>query len=212
VSILNVDTSWFDAVAVTGICAAMWWGHRRGFSEEWPRMLAWWVVVGLGAALGPRLGSLLSRASGWGMAASAFVVYLAQAFAVWAVFLWLRRLLESRTTISLDCGRGERVMGALAGGVWCCAVLAAVLAVVNGFDTHGVRRKLQASAPESAEALFLTIGVTLQREVLEASLIGRTLRQRAPVLLLKPSPVGVDRRLPDGGGRQRQIDRALSPR
>jgi uncharacterized membrane protein required for colicin V production len=190
----------------------LWWGYRRGFSEEWPRLVGWLAIVGLGAELGPRLGILLSRASGWGLAASAALVYLAQTFVVWVILHWLRRLIETRTTVPLDCGRGERVMGSLAGGLWCCAVLVALLAVINSFDMHGVRRQLQASEPESAEALFLTMAVTLQREMLEESFWGRTLRQNAPVLLLKPSPLLVDQRLPSRGGRQQQIDRALSPR
>lgn len=212
VSPSSFDTSWFDAVAATVLCVGLWWGYRRGFSEEWPRLVGWLAVVGLGAALGPRLGTLLSRSTGWGLAASAALVYLLQAFVVGVILHWFRRLLETRTTVPLDCGRGERVMGSVVGGLWCCAVLVAALAVINSFETHSVRRQLQASEPESAEALFLTMAVTLQREMLEGSFLGRTLRQNAPGLLLKPSPLFVDRRLPAGGGRQQQIDRALSPR
>ena len=127
----NLPVNWFDAVVLGILILGMIFGRKHGMSKEALPLLKWVSLVLVCGFWYQTAAQLLVNTARLSKLASCIFGYLLLAFAVFLVFLTIKRLLGYRLGENNFFGSAEYYLGMLSGIIRFACMLLAVLALLN---------------------------------------------------------------------------------
>jgi uncharacterized membrane protein required for colicin V production len=183
--------TWVDAVIAMLLLLGFRRGLTRGISEEFLDLLKWltglliaaYVYLPLGQFLAEHA-TLLSRHFCY------LTVYVAVLVMVRFFFSSLHQRFGDKLLSSDIFGKGEYVLGTVAGVCRYACIVLVLLALFHGryYTQEDIRAQIVAQEGLFGSAPFPTVGA-VQKEVFEDSWFGATARQYLPMFLIQPTIV-----------------------
>ena len=127
----NLPVNWFDGVVVGMLIIGLFRGRKHGMSKEALPLLKWVSLVLVCGIWYPMAAQLLVNTARLSKLASCIFGYLLLAFAVFLLFLALKRLFIYRLGESNFFGSAEYYLGMFSGMIRYACMLLAVLALLN---------------------------------------------------------------------------------
>jgi len=127
----KVPFGWFDVALVLVLAFGFFRGRKNGMTNE-TLLLLQWICTVIVAGLGYKMAApFFSNISGLGKTASSILGYLLLTFAIWLVFVLLKKALMPRLTGSNFFGSNEYYLGMISGAVRYACILIFALALLN---------------------------------------------------------------------------------
>jgi uncharacterized membrane protein required for colicin V production len=130
-AVVNAKFDYFDILALAWLFIGLWWGRKRGMSQEFLPLLQWLGIVTAAGLLYAPFGILIHKSVQFGMLWSNITAYLLIAVGVHLVYLWLKRLLAEKLVKKDLFGRSEYYLGMIAGFVRFGCILLVGMALMN---------------------------------------------------------------------------------
>lgn len=127
----NLPVNWFDAVVVGMLILGLFLGRKHGMTKEVLPLLKWVSLVLVCGFWYQTAAQLLVNTAALSRLPSCIFGYLLLAFAVFLLFLALKRLFIYRLGESNFFGSAEYYLGMLSGMIRFACMLLAVLALLN---------------------------------------------------------------------------------
>jgi len=129
--VVNAKFDYFDIVALTWLIIGLWWGRKKGMSQEFLPVLQWLGIVAAGGLLYGPFSLVIHQCVQFGKLWSNITAYLLIALGVHLVYLWLKRLLAEKLVKKDLFGRSEYYLGMIAGFVQFACMLLVGMALMN---------------------------------------------------------------------------------
>jgi uncharacterized membrane protein required for colicin V production len=129
--VTNAMFDYFDIVAVAWLIFGLWWGRKRGMSQEVLPLFQWLGIVAAGGLLYKPFSPIVHQCTQFGPLWSNITAYLLIAIGVHLIYLWLKRLLAERLVKKDLFGHSEYYLGMIAGFLRFGCVLLAGMALMN---------------------------------------------------------------------------------
>src|ERR1700722_1957128 len=127
----NAMFDYFDIVALCWLFIGMWWGRKRGMSQELLPLMQWLGILAAGGLLYAPFGLAIHQSVRFSVLWSDITAYLLIAMGVHLIYLWARRMLAEKLAKKDLFGHGEYYLGMLAGFVRFGCMLLVCLSLMN---------------------------------------------------------------------------------
>jgi uncharacterized membrane protein required for colicin V production len=191
-SLDKLPFGWFDVALVAVLVFGFYRGRKNGMTKEILPMF-FWVATVLVCGLGYEIvGQWLLDLSGWSRLACYLIGYFSLMFALYLVFLFLKKIFMPRLTGSNFFGGSEYYLGMASGVVRYACILFAALAVLNApyYTSADIARNKAYAARWFGGGLegyggdyFPTVQ-SVQASVFKNSFSGKLIKDYADVMLV----------------------------
>jgi uncharacterized membrane protein required for colicin V production len=191
-SLDKVPFGWFDVALVAVLVFGFYRGRKNGMTKEILPMFQWVATV-LACGLGYEMvGDQLIKLSGWSRLACYLLGYLSLMFAVYLVFLFVKKIFMPRLTGSNFFGSSEYYLGMAAGVIRYACLLFVALALLNApYYTAADIIKSKAYAQrwfggglEGYGGDYFPTVQSVQESVFKKSFTGKLIKDYAGVMLV----------------------------
>jgi uncharacterized membrane protein required for colicin V production len=188
-SLANLPINWFDIAVVIVILFGINKGRKSGMSGELMGMLQWIVIVGAGAFFYKQLGDMFCDSSPFSHLTCYIAIYIAIAIAVKTIFGLLKKGSGGKLVGSNMFGGAEYYLGMVGGTVRFLCILMAGLAILNAryYSPQELASNVAFQKDVYGSTFFPDLS-TVQTGVFKESLMGSLVKQKAEILLIKPTP------------------------
>jgi uncharacterized membrane protein required for colicin V production len=202
--VANMKFDYFDIVAVIWLIIGLFWGRKRGMSQELLPLLQWiGIVLVAGLFYGP-FGLLIHQYTFFSPLWSNIAAYLLLAGLVHLIFFLLKPVFATKLVEKNPFGRGEFYLGMTAGAVRFACMLLAGMALMNSrVESEADLANTEKFQKDNfSDIRFPTYG-KFQQDVLFKSFSGNLIRSNLNSFLIAsvvpaPSPK-VETGAPKGG-------------
>jgi uncharacterized membrane protein required for colicin V production len=194
---MQIPFIWFDGVVAALLVAGIFFGRKRGMSQELIPLIEWLCIV-FGCAYGTAYAApILAERGGISLFQANLTTYISSMICLLLIFSKIKRVLGEKLLGSDSFGRFEFYLGMAAGAIrFGCMVIAALsLLHAREFSEKELtaQRKFQTEVYGSTFFPSLT---SVQNDIFNRSFSGMNLKRFAPFLLLnsrwqattKPAP------------------------
>jgi len=180
---------YFDIVVLVWLIIGLWWGRKRGMSQEVLPLLQWLGIVAAGGLLYRPFSLVIHQCVQFGALWSNVTAYLLIALGVHLTYLWLKRLLAEQLVKKDLFGRGEFYLGMIAGFVRFGCVLLVGMALMNSrvATTAELAQTEKFQAAWFSDIRFPTYG-EFQQDVLIKSCAGSWVESNLKSVLIASAP------------------------
>jgi hypothetical protein len=130
-AVVNAKFDYFDLVAVIWLMIGLFWGRKKGMSQEVLPLLQWLGIVAAGGLLYAPFSLVVHQCTQFGPLWSNITAYLLIILGVHVAYLWLRKILAEQLAKKDLFGRGEFYLGMVAGFVRFACMLVVGMALMN---------------------------------------------------------------------------------
>jgi uncharacterized membrane protein required for colicin V production len=127
----NAKFDYFDIIALCWLMIGMWWGRKRGMSQEVLPLLQWLGILAAGGLLYAPFGLAIHNSIRFSILWADITAYLLIAMGVHLLYLWARRMLAEKLSKKDLFGHGEFYLGMAAGCVRFGCMLLVCLSLMN---------------------------------------------------------------------------------
>lgn len=197
---------YFDGFVLVWLIIGLFWGRKRGMSQELLPTLQWIAIVVVAGLFYRPFSVLVRQYAGFEVLWSNIFAYVFIAFGVHLVYLLLKHALAEKLTGSDLFGRGEYYLGMVSGVIRCACILLAGLALMNSrIITKAERAQTEKMQSENfSDIRFPTYG-SVQQAVLFDSLTGNAVESNLQVVLIYPAPPGKPKQVMTHARRQEEM-------
>jgi uncharacterized membrane protein required for colicin V production len=192
--VANMKFDYFDIVAVVWLIIGLFWGRKRGMSQELLPLLQWIGIVSVAGLFYGPFGLLIHQDTFFSPLWSNITAYLLLAGMVHLIFFLLKPMLATKLLEKNPFGRGEFYLGMTAGAVRFACMLLAGMALMNSrVESEAELAKTEKFQKDNfSDIRFPTYG-QFQQDVLFKSLSGNLVRSNLNSILIAsvvaaPSP------------------------
>lgn len=188
-NLANLPVNWFDIAVIIVVLLGINKGRKNGMSGELIGMLQWIAIVAAGAFFYKQLGDLLYTAAPFSRLGCYIVTYIAIAIVVRIIFGLWKKGSGGKLVGSNMFGSAEYYLGMVGGTVRFLCILLAGLAILNAryYSPQEIASNTAFQNDVYGSTFFPDLS-TVQTGVFKESLMGSLVKQRAEILLIKPTP------------------------
>jgi uncharacterized membrane protein required for colicin V production len=187
----HLKYDYFDGFVVVWLIIGLFWGRKKGMSQELLPTLQWIAIVVVAGLFYRSLSDLVRQYAGFEVLWSNVFAYLLLAFGVHLIYLFCKHLLNEKLVGTDLFGRAEYYLGMISGVVRCACMLLAALALMNSrIITKAERARTEKMQSENfSDIRFPTYG-SVQQAILFDSLTGSLVETNLQAVLIYPAPPG----------------------
>jgi uncharacterized membrane protein required for colicin V production len=184
----HLKYDYFDGFVLVWLIIGLFWGRKRGMSQELLPTLQWIAIVVVAGLFYRSLSVFVRQYAGFEVLWSNIFAYLLIAFAVHLVYLFCKHVFNQKLVGSDLFGRSEYYFGMVSGMVRCACMLLAALALMNArIITKAERAQTEKMQSENfSDIRFPTYG-SVQQAVLFDSLTGNLVEADLQAILVYPA-------------------------
>jgi uncharacterized membrane protein required for colicin V production len=210
----HLKYNYFDGFVIVWLIIGLFWGRRKGMSQELLPTLQWIGIVVVAGLFYRSLSDWVRQHAGFEVLWSNIFAYLLIAFGVHLIYLCCKHLFNEKLVGTDLFGRAEYYLGMLSGMVRCACMLVAALALMNSrIITKAERAQTEKMQSENfSDIRFPTYG-SVQQAILFDSLTGSLVETNLQAILIYPAPPGKPKNVMTRAKQQEQdIDMILGHR
>ena len=129
--VASAKFDYFDIVAIVWLIIGLYWGRKRGMSQELLPLLQWLGILAAGGLLYGPLSSVVHQCTQFGSLWSNITAYLLIILCVHLAYMWCKGVFAEKLVKKDVFGRGEFYLGMLAGSVRFGCILLVGMALMN---------------------------------------------------------------------------------
>jgi len=181
----NAKFNYFDIVAVIWLIIGLFWGRKKGLSQELLPLLQWIGIVAAGGLLYRSLSPLIRQNTQFTELWSNIAAYLIIAAGVHLLYLWFKQMLAARLVEKDPFGRAEFYLGMTAGVArFGCMLLVAMSLMNSRVETAAELASTERFQKDNfSDIRFPTYG-ELQQDVLFKSFSGTWVQSKLKSVLI----------------------------
>jgi uncharacterized membrane protein required for colicin V production len=191
-SLDKVPFGWFDVALVAVLVFGFYRGRKNGMTKEILPMFQWLATVLVCGLFYEVVGQLIINLSGWSKLACYLVGYFSLMFAVYLVFLFLKKIFMPRLTGSNFFGGSEYYLGMVSGVIRYACILFVALALLNApyYTAFDIKQSKDYAARwyggglEGYSGNFFPTVQSVQESVFKKSFCGKLIKDYAGVMLI----------------------------
>jgi uncharacterized membrane protein required for colicin V production len=206
-SLDKVPFGWFDVALVLILVFGFYRGRKNGMTREILPMFFWVATVLVCGLCYAMVGDLYIQLSGWSRLCCYLLAYFTLMFAVYLVYLFLKKFLQPRLNGSNYFGGGEYYLGMAAGVIRYACIIFVALALLNApyYSAADIIKNKAYAARWFGGGLdgyggdyFPTVQ-SVQESVFKKSFLGSLIKEYAdPMLVNSVTVVGEKSATPEG--------------
>jgi Colicin V production protein len=183
--ITNMKFDYFDIFAISWLIIGLFWGRKKGISQELLPLMQWLAIVTAGGLLYEPFGSFLHHHTFFSALWSYITAYLLIAAVVHVIYFWLKQVLGPKLGEKNLFGTSEFYLGMTAGAMRFGCMLLAVMALMNSrIVSEAELAKTEKFQKENfSDIRFPTYG-GFQQDVLFKSFLGSWARSNLKTVLI----------------------------
>jgi uncharacterized membrane protein required for colicin V production len=178
---------YFDGIFAVWLILGLFWGRKRGMSQELLPTLQWLAIVVVAGIFYRPFSLLVHQYAEFQVLWSNIFAYILIGFGVHLVYLVIKHLVGEKLTGTDFFGRGEYYLGMMAGMVRCGCILVALMALANArFITKAERAHTEKVQSDNfSDIRFPTFG-SIQQSMLFDSFTGGLVESNLQAVLIYP--------------------------
>jgi uncharacterized membrane protein required for colicin V production len=183
----NVRFDYFDIAAIFWLIIGLFWGRKRGMSQELLPLLQWIGIVTAAGLLYAPFGLIIHQHTFFSALWSNIAAYVLIAAGVHLICLWFKQMFAAKLVEKNLFGRAEFYLGMTAGATRFACMLLAGMALMNSrvVTDAELAKTEQFQKDNFSDIRFPTYG-GFQREVLFKSYSGNWVRSHLASVVIAP--------------------------